>query len=729
MMKKTIKKKDKIEALLSKMTLEEKVGQLRQCGPSLAGAFDVDTEELINMVFDGRLSKEKFQELMSTAKQDYHEDDLRKGKIGSYNGIADADTINRLQKIAIEETRLGIPLLFGYDVVHGYRTITPIPLAESCAWDPDLWEETGRVSAEEASAGGIHMTFAPMVDVSKDARWGRISECAGEDTLLNEKYGAAKVRGFQGECLEKPGTLAACVKHFAAYGAVESGRDYNQVDLSLQKLYEVYLPPYQACIKAGARAVMPAFNDINGVPCTANEWLLRKLLRNDWKFGGMTISDANAIAECVEHGIALNKKDAVAKAILAGVDMDMTSECYNEYLSDLVIEGVISEELLDQAVSHVLQLKMEMGLFEHPYRTNAEKEKKIILKPQFRSVARKAAQKSMVLLKNDSILPFQRDSRIAIVGDLADMRGEMTGTWAIKADEKDCISIIDACKARGVSYQFYSDEEILDSKSVDKLLENTDVILAAVGEKKSESGEAASRADLSLPVEQEKMLKKLKLTGKPIAVVLFNGRPIAIPWMQKEIPAILEAWHPGIEAGNAILDIVFAEVNPSGKLTTSFPQHSGQCPIYYDHIRTGRPAGVSKFTSKYLDVPVDPVYPFGFGLSYTSYEYRNMTVMQKEEKILVSVQVENTGGMDGTEIVQCYFHEQTAKRVRPVKKLVDFVKVPLKVGESRQILFEISKKKLGYYDENMNYLVDIGKYEFYVGANSQKCLKQEVYIK
>lgn len=720
---------EKIKMLLSKMTLEEKVGQLRQCGPSLVGAFDVDFDELVNMVFDGRISKEKFDKLVSTAKQDYHEEDLRAGKVGSYNGIADAYIINRLQRIAVEETRLGIPLLFGYDVVHGYRTITPIPLAESCAWDSELWEETARISAEEASAGGIHMTFAPMVDVSKDARWGRISEGAGEDMLLNARYGMSKVRGFQGESLEEPNTLAACVKHFAAYGAVESGRDYNQVDMSLQKLYENYLLPYQSCIEVGARAVMPAFNDINGVPCTVNKWLLQKVLREDWKFHGMTISDANAIAECVEHGIASDRKSAAAKAICAGVEMDMTSECYHQHLEELVKEGIVSEEVLDQAVEHILRIKMELGLFEHPYRTDEEKEKQTILKPEFRSVARKAAQESMVLLKNDGVLPFQKDSRIAIVGELADMRGEMTGTWAIKANEEDCVSIVDACRERGWSYQFFSDEEVLECDNVSKLLEDADVILATAGERKNESGEAASRADLSIPAKQQEVLRKLSRADKPLAVVLFNGRPLAIPWMEEEIPAILEAWHPGVEAGYAILDILFGAVNPSGKLTSTFPYHSGQCPVYYDHIRTGRPAGASKFTSKYLDVPAEPLYPFGYGLSYTTYEYTNMTVIQQEEKILVSVQVENTGKIDGTEIVQCYFHDLVAQRVRPVKKLVEFTRIPLKAGEKRHVSFRIPKEKLGYYDAEMHYLVETGVYEFYVGGNSRDCLKQEICVK
>lgn len=719
---------DKIKALLSEMTLEEKVGQLQQCGPSLVGAFDVSFEELINMVCDGRISKSKFDELLNTAQQDYHEEELKAGRIGSYNGITDAKTVNRLQKIALEETRLGIPLLFGYDVVHGYRTITPIPLAESCAWNPELWEQTARISAEEASAGGIHMTFAPMVDVSKDARWGRISEGAGEDSYLNAQYGVAKVKGFQGQSLKNPDTLAACVKHFAAYGAAESGRDYNRVDMSYQKLYEEYLPPYEACVKAGARAVMPAFNDINGIPCTVNAWLLQNVLRKAWKFDGMTISDANAIAECVVHGVAIDRKGAAEKSLRAGVDMDMTSDCYSQYLVQLVEEGTVQEELLDRAVANILRIKMELGLFEHPYRTDEKKEEKTILKPEYRDVARKAATEAMVLLKNEGILPLTKDKRIAIVGKLASMRGEMTGTWAIKAVGEDCVSILDACHMQQIPYQYFKEEEILECRNIEALFGDIDVIVAAIGEQKVESGEAASRADISISKKHQQVLSKLVQTKKPIAAVLFNGRPLAIPWMKEKIPAILEAWHPGIEAGNAILDILFGIVNPSGKLTTTFPQHSGQCPMYYDHIRTGRPAGKSKFTSKYLDVPAEPVYPFGHGISYTTYEYTDMNVKEQGESILIAFTVKNTGKANGIEIVQCYVHDPVAQRVRPVKKLVDFARIPLKPGACKSLLFRIEKEKLGYYDAEMNFIVEAGIYEFYIGGSSVDCLKSELKI-
>lgn len=712
----------RIKSLLDRMTLEEKAGQLQQCGPSIVGAFDVDFEELVNMVYDGRISGEEFQRLMSTAEQDYHESELRAGRIGSYNGISDAKIVNRLQKIAVEETRLGIPLLFGYDVLHGYRTVTPIPLGESCAWNPDLWERTARMSAEEAGAGGIHMTFAPMVDVSKDARWGRISEGAGEDAYLNAKYGVAKVKGFQGSSLKEPDTMIACVKHFAGYGAVESGRDYNRVDLSPQKLYEEYLPPYEACVRAGARAVMPAFNDLDGVPCTVNQWLLRKVLREDWQFDGMTISDANAIAECVEHGIAADRRDAAAKALLAGVDMDMTSDCYSQHVVHLVEEGILPEEVLDQAIGNILRIKMELGLFEHPFRTDEEKEKKTILKPEFRETARKAAEESMVLLENSGILPLRTECRIALAGELAGICSEMSGTWAIKCSGEDCVSIADACAQRGIEYETYTEEEIIRCDSVEELFQGYDVILAAVGEKKNQSGEAASRTDLTLAPIQKKMLERLAKSGRPVVAVIFNGRPLAIPELKGQAQAILEAWHPGVEAGNAILNILFGTVNPSGKLTTTFPHAVGECPVYYDHIRTGRPAGRSKFTSKYLDVPSEPVYPFGYGLSYTAYTYSDLEIAERKESVTVSVKVKNVGDVDGMEIVQCYFHDPVALRVRPVKKLIDFVKTPLSAGEEKRVVFEIPKEKLGYYDPQMRFVVEAGEYEFFVGGNSSDCL-------
>lgn len=715
---------ERIQELRSKMTLEEKIGQLQQCGPSLVGAFDVSFDELLNMMFDGRITKEEFDRLMGTAEQDFHEEDLRAGKIGSYNGIGDSATANRLQKIAVEETRLGIPLLFGYDVIHGFRTVTPIPLAESCAWEPALWEKTGRVAAEEATAAGVHLTFAPMVDVAKDARWGRVSEGAGEDVLLNSDYGVAKVKGFQGDDLSKEDAMAACVKHFAAYGAGEAGRDYNRVDMSMQRLWEEYMPSYQACVDAGARAVMPAFNDINGVPCTVNPWLLRDVLREKWGFNGLVISDSNAIAECVCHGIAKDKRDASKQAILAGMDMDMSSNSYIEYLKELMEGGEVPENVLDGAVDDVLRIKFELGLFDNPYQTDEQRESRAMLKEEYRAVAREAAVKSMVLLKNENqVLPLKEDAKIGIFGSLAAEKGQMTGAWAIGANPEDCISIVEACEARGISYQ-YSE----NGSNLLKIAVNSDVLVAAIGERKEESGEAASRADITVGQEDLALVQDLLATGKPVVVVLFNGRPLAIPELSEHVPAILEAWHPGVEAGPAILEVLFGDVNPSGKLTTTFPAAAGQCPMYYAHINTGRPGGKSKFTSKYLDAPVEPLYPFGYGLSYTTYTYGGLKAEKKEDAVHVAVSVSNTGERDGDEIVQCYVQDVAAKRVRPVRQLKGYEKVSLKAGETKKVEFTIPYEELGYYDWNMDRVPCEGLLRVYAGGDSSSELMEEITL-
>ena len=705
---------EKIQSLLAQMTVEEKVGQLRQQGPSLVGAFEVSFEELLDMMFDGRISQEEFGRLMGTAKQDFHEEDLRAGKIGSYNGVGDVEILNRLQKIAVEETRLGIPLLFGYDVIHGFRTVTPIPLAESCAWEPELWEKTGRLAAVEATAGGIHMTFAPMVDVAKDARWGRISEGAGEDPVVAAAYGAAKVKGFQNDDLSRPDSMVACVKHFAAYGAGESGRDYNRVDMSLQRLYEEYLPPYEACVKAGARAIMPAFNDINGVPCSVNRWLLTDVLRKDWGFDGLTVSDANAIGECVDHGISAHRTEAAKQAIAAGMDLDMGSNVYHDELAALVESGAVPMEQLDRAVADVLRIKFELGLFENPYKSSPERAQRDISCPEYRALAKEAADKSIVLLKNDGVLPLKSGMKIGVWGELASSRKDMLGAWAIGADGEQCVSLLDGLNARNENVV------VLDGDL--SAAAECDVILAAIGENMELSGEAASRAHIELPEGQEEVLKELAAFGKPVVAVVFGGRPLAMPWVAENLPAVVMAWHSGMETGSALSDILFGVVNPSAKLTATFPNTSGQCPMYYAHINTGRPGGKSKFTSKYLDAPVEPLYPFGYGLSYTSYEYSDLKLEQNEDSVTATVTVKNTGDRAGEEIVQCYFRDLAAQRVRPVKQLVDFTKLHLEAGEEKAVSFAVPYSKLGYYDMTMNYVVEPGEFDLFVGGNSRDCL-------
>lgn len=707
---------DKVKSLLAQMSVEEKVGQLQQCGPSLVGAFEVSFSELLDMMFDGRISQEEFGRLMSTARQDFHEDDLRAGKIGSYNGVGDVETAMRLQKIAVEETRLGIPLLFGYDVIHGFRTVTPIPLAESCAWDPDLWERTGRLAAKEATAGGVHMSFAPMVDVAKDARWGRISEGAGEDTLLASAYGVAKVKGFQNCELSREDSMAACVKHFAAYGAGESGRDYNRVDLSMQRLYEEYLPPFEACVKAGAKAIMPAFNDINGVPCTVNDWLLSDVLRKTWGFDGVTVSDSNAVAECVIHGYSRDRAEAAKHAIEAGIDIDMASDVYTGELAAMVESGAVSMDCLDRAVGDVLRLKFELGLFDNPYQTSVERAARDILRPEYRALAKEAADKSIVLLKNDGVLPLQKGLRIGVWGQLASSRSDMLGAWSIGADGEQCISLVDALATRKEDFIFLQDDNWSN-------IQTCDVIIAAIGEKKELSGEAASRASIELPEGQQDVLEKLVASGKTVVAVVFSGRPLALPYVAECTSAVVQAWHLGVEAGNAIADILFGDVNPSAKLTVTFPYASGQCPMYYAHINTGRPGGRSKFTSKYLDAPVEPLYPFGYGLSYTTYKYSDLMVKVNAETVTAAITVENTGDRTGEEIVQCYFRDLVAQRVRPVKQLVDFAKITLQPGEKRTVSFTIPYNKLGYYDSTMNYMIEPGEFDLFVGGSSVDCLR------
>lgn len=726
--------KQQIQDLLSKMTVEEKIGQLQQCGISLVGTFEVSFEELLDMMFDGRISKQEFDQLMSTTKQDFHEEDLKRGKIGSYNGVGDSATANRLQKIAVEQTRLGIPLLFGYDVVHGFRTITPIPLAESCAWEPELWEKTARMAADEATAGGVHITFAPMVDVSKDARWGRISESAGEDVFLNSLYGSAKVRGFQGDNLSNPNSMVACVKHFAAYGAVESGKDYNRVDMSMQRLFEEYLPSYKSCIDAGARAIMPAFNDINGIPCSVNKWLLKDILRQKWGFSGITISDSNAIAECVNHGIVADRKMAAKEALEAGIEMDMTSGVYTENLLELIQNGEVEQQTLDKAVSDILQIKFELGLFDNPYQTDEQREKETMLKPEYRKLAREVAQKSIVLLKNEpvlrnkKILPLQKEMKLGIFGELATNQGEMTGAWAIGAKTEDCISIVQSCKLRNIPFEYHSGitENNINAEQIQKIAQQSDILIAALGESKEQSGEAASCADITLPSQQIELLECLIKTKKPVVLILFNGRPLVLPHV--DVPAILECWQLGVEAGNAILDILYGEVNPSGKLTTTFPYTTGQCPIYYSHINTGRPGGKSKFTSKYLDTPLEPLYPFGYGLSYTEFEYSNLKVKKDNKSFKVNVDIKNVGEFDGEEIVQCYVQDVAAKRVRPVKQLKAFDKKYIAVGETVNAEFTILIEDLGYYDWDMNYILESGEFIFYVGGDSKNTLNKKVVL-
>lgn len=726
----------RIDELISKMTLGEKIGQVIQISPSLFGAFGMTPDEIIEKLVNGEITPEQFEKI----ERNYHEDEIRQGLIGSMGGVTGAEKSNELQRIAVEESRLGIPVIFGLDVIHGYRTVFPIPLAEACSWEPELMKEAARIAAKEASAAGVHWTFAPMVDISRDPRWGRVAEGAGEDPYLGSVIAAARVEGFQGD-LTSPESILACAKHFAAYGAPEGGRDYNTVDMSLQMLHDVYLPPFKAAAEAGAATFMSAFNDINGVPCTTNKYLLTDVLREMFGFNGFVVSDANSVAECAIHGHAVDRKEASRKAIEAGLDMDMSHGTFREDLPEQFNEGKISEEVLNEAVRRVLRVKFLMGLFDNPYRTDKEKEEKTILCSEHIKAAREMARRSIVLLKNENnTLPLKKDlKKIAVVGPLADSAEEMLGTWAIVGRAEDAVPVV-----AGIKSAVSSETEVVYSKGCDldgdkeyfeeaiKAASGSDVIIAVVGESSSMSGEAASRIDLTLPGRQEELLKELRKTGKPLIVVLINGRPLSIPWVSENADSIVETWQLGIQSGNALADVLFGDYNPSGKLVATFPNSVGQAPVYYNHPKTGRPAGQIKFTSKYIDGPHEPLYPFGFGLSYTTFNYENLVVSSnevlKDGKLTVSVDVTNTGSVAGEEIVQLYVSDVVGSRVRPVKELKGFKKVSLKPGQCETVSIEVNVSELGFHDENMNYVVEPGLFKVCVGPNSKEGLDGEFKV-
>ncbi len=743
----------RIDDLLGKMTLEEKVGQLTQISPSIFGTFDMTVDEIIQKLVDGEMSVQEFEKL----PRDYHEEEIRQGIIGSLGGISNAEKANELQRIAVEESRLGIPVLFGLDVIHGFRTIFPIPLAESCSWEPELARKTAAIAAKEAAAAGIHWTFAPMVDIARDPRWGRIAEGSGEDTYLGSFMAAARVEGFQGKELSDPENILSCPKHYAAYGAAIGGRDYNTVDMSLQMLHDIYLPPFEAAAKAGAATFMCSFNDLNGVPCSSNEYLLKTVLRDRFGFEGFVVSDANSIAECVVHGHSADNREAVRNALLAGVEMDMSHGTYRENLPALVSEGEISQEELDEAVRRVLRIKFKLGLFYNPYRTDTEKEAQTILATKHVEMAREAAKRSIVLLRNENgTLPLKKEIRkIAVIGPLADNRDGLLGCWAISANAGDVVTVLE-----GIHSALSDKTEVLYAKGCEilgtdtdgfvkakEVAEQSDVIVAVVGESSDMSGEAGSRMDLSLPGRQEELLKILKETGKPLIVVLINGRPLSIPWTAENASAIVEAWQLGIQGGNAIADILFGDYNPSGKLTATFPYSVGQVPVYYNHPMTGRPSGMIRFSSKYIDGPAEPLYPFGFGLSYTSFRYENLKVEPVEilaggvkitgslpdgtllevtspdGTVSVEADVTNTGKVFGEEVVQLYVTDLVGARVRPVRELKGFRKIALKPGETRKVHFDLKVKDLGYHDENLDYIVEPGDFKVYVGPNSREGLE------
>lgn len=718
----------KIQELLDKMTVEEKVGQMHQLSPSIVGGFDVSFEELIEMVTDGRISNEEFGKIMADAERDFHEEDIRAGRVGSYL-LNDPKKANELQRIAVEESRLGIPLIYGFDVVHGFRTIFPIPLAETCTWNEKIFEASAEVAAREASAHGINWTFAPMVDIARDARWGRISESAGEDPYLGSVYARAKVRGFQGKNPADRERIAATLKHFVAYGAVEGGQDYNTVSMSKSMLHNGYLPPVKGAVEEGAMTVMAAFNDYNGVPCTVNSYLLRTVLKENYGFEGFVVSDANAIRECVNHGIAEDLEDASCQAAKAGMDMDMGSDVYHNHLASQVERGEVPMEVLDEAVRRILTVKMALGLFEHPYVEEERMERYDgPLYEKHLEIAGDAAKRSIVLLKNQGVLPLKKEQKIALVGALADDGENCLGAWFANGRGSDCVTVKTGLERAGAKVTYAECcgvESELNRGALEAVCKDADVIVAVVGETNAMSGEASSRADITLPGHQRELLQAALETGKPVVAVLMNGRPLALSWEQEHVPAILESWQLGVTHGDAVASVLFGEYNPSGRLCATFPAMTGQCPRYYNHPNTGRPGGRSKFTSRYLDAPVEPLYPFGYGLSYTEFSYENMRVVEEDQSFLVTVQVKNMGAFPGEETAQLYLRDVTGSIVRPVKELKAFEKVLLAPGEAKDVTFVIDKKEMGFYNEEMKYCLEDGRFIFYAGGNSRDCLEQE----
>jgi beta-glucosidase len=721
---KTQKMNDFINTLMKKMTLEEKIGQLNLVTPggAVTGAVvskDVDTK-------------------------------IRNGQVGGLFGITGPDKIRRTQEIAINNSRLHIPLLFGLDVIHGHRTIFPIPLGLSSSWDTALIKKSAGIAANEATADGLNWVFSPMVDIARDPRWGRIAEGSGEDPFLGSQIAKVMVEGYQGNDLAKDNTVMACVKHYALYGAAEAGRDYNTVDMSKVRMYNEYLPPYKAAVEAGVGSIMTSFNTIDGIPATANKWLLTELLRKQWGFKGLVVTDYTAISEMINHGMGNDKKVAEL-ALNAGVDMDMVSEEFLKYAGQLVKEGKVSVKTIDDACRRILEAKYKLGLFDDPYRyCNEEKAKTELMSDANLLAAREIAERSFVLLKNDNnLLPLQKSGTIALIGPLADSKRNMLGTWSVSGDPEKSVTIMQGIKnvagnnvnilfAKGANISddtafirrvnVFGEEITVDKKSPEELINEAvetankaDVVVAVLGEAADMTGESSSMSHIGLQQSQENLL-----TGKPVVLVLMNGRPMTLTWEDGHVPAILDTWFGGTEAGNSVADVLFGNYNPSGKLTVSFPRNVGQIPVYYNHLNTGRPyhpGDSPKFKSDYLDVSNDPLYPFGYGLSYTTFDYSDITLSNKTLKpgagITASVNVSNTGKLAGKETVQLYIRDMVGSIARPVKELKGFQQITLTPGETKKVSFSISVNDLKFYNNDLKYVYEPGDFKVFIGTNSK----------
>jgi beta-glucosidase len=720
-----------IDDLMRKMTLEEKIGQLNL----LPGSGEIVTGHASVSNIGGK---------------------IKEGKVGALLNIRSVEKIREVQKVAVEESRLGIPLIFGLDVIHGYQTIFPIPLGLAASFDMAIIEQSARIAAVEASADGICWTYSPMVDIARDPRWGRIAEGAGEDAYLGSRVAEAFVRGYQGDDLSKNNTIMACVKHFAMYGAAEAGRDYNTTDMSRIRMYNEYLPPYYAAVKAGVGSVMTSFNEIDGIPASGNKWLLTDLLRDQWGFNGFVVTDHTAINEMINHGVG-DLQTVSAMALRAGVDMDMAGEGFLATLEKSLDERKITEDRINQACRRILEAKYKLGLFEDPYRyCDVNRTRSEIFTEEHNRISRETAAQTFVLLKNENhLLPLQKKGKIALIGPLADSKINMAGTWSGPTDHNLSVTVLEGFKAAAGNQAeviYARGNNIVDNQDLDRriskgqspsidtgrtpgelraeavaLASKCDVVVAVMGETAEMNGECASRSDISLPRSQRELLEALLKTGKPVILVLFTGRPLTMTWEHENIPAILNVWFGGTQAGNAIADVVFGKVNPSGKLPVTFPQNVGQVPIYYNHKNTGRPLPegewFKKYHSNYLDVSNDPLYPFGYGLSFTQFTYGELVLssnqLANDQELMASITLTNSGSYDGSEVVQLYIRDLVGSITRPVKELKGFQKVFLKAGESKTITFTISPEDLKFYNYDLKYDWEPGEFLIMVGGNSR----------
>ena len=717
----------KVKVLLAKMTLDEKIGQMNQYN----GFYEAT----------GPAPKE------GSAKLKY--DHLKSGLVGAVLNVRGVAEVRKLQEIAVKQTRLGIPLLFGSDVVHGYKTLSPIPLAESASWDLQAMEQSARMAAEEASAVGVNWTFAPMVDISRDARWGRVMEGAGEDPYLGALIAQARVKGFQGKSLADKTSIAACAKHFAGYGFAESGKDYNTVDVGTYTLYNTIFPPFKAASDAGVATFMNSFNVINGVPSTANSFLQRDILKNSWGFKGFVVSDWGSGVEMIDHGFAKDLKQVTELSANAGSDMDMESYAYVAHLKTLVEEGKVAISVIDDAVSRILRIKFELGLFDNPYKyCDAKREKTELYSPAHVATALDMAKKSIVLLKNNqNLLPLAKSQKnIAVIGALAADKNSPLGNWRMGSDDNSATSVTEGLTAAGISFNYAKGADVITNEAsfpvelqintsdttgfaeAVALAKTSEVVIMVLGEHGMQSGEGRSRSNLDLPGVQQQLLEAVYRVNKNIVLVVMSGRPLVLTWVNTHIPAILEAWQLGTTTGTALTQVLFGEYNPSGKLTMSFPRSVGQMPLYYNHFSTGRPGPKSEvFWSHYTDESNEALYPFGYGLSYTQFAYSNLqTSVAADGTIQASVQVTNTGKYAGEEVVQLYMRDKVASMVRPVQELKGFKKINLKPGESTQVAFTLTAAELGFYTDKGAFVVEPGEYDIMVGTNSKEYLKTTV---